>query len=152
MVRLVHGVEDVAREVERQVAGEAVAEASLVDVDHAAAFVVGIEQVDASGISLGGVHVVVAGKRQAGGDAAPSVDVRLPGGRAAGQERIGVVGNPQLTDFPTVANLLEDGQRRAPGSQVGGYDLAPRGADGQSEGPWTGGVLFAEWRNDPATG
>src|SRR5208283_3856073 len=58
LVRLVDGVEDVAREVEGQFAGEAVVKTTLVDVDDAASFVVGVEQADASRVSLGDIDVV----------------------------------------------------------------------------------------------
>ena len=71
-------------EVERQVAGVAVVEPALVDVDHAPDIVVRIEHVDASAVPLGDVHVAVPGKRKAGGDAVPIGGAGLP----AGVERI----------------------------------------------------------------
>ena len=143
-IRLVHGVEDIALGVERQVAGVAVVKAALVEVDHAAPLGRPIEPTDASGIAFRGEHRVLPGKGQSHEYAAPVSGVKLV-------QRIDGAGH-QVAHFPAAPlTALHHRQGIPARPSVGGDHRPARGAHDQPKRARAGRVLLSQGRNNSPT-
>ena len=144
-VRLVHDVEHSALGIEGQVAGVAVVEAGLIEVDYAPAVGVPVEEADAARVPFGGINGVVVGEGEAHEDAAPIGGIELV-------ERFGRSGE-QLAHFPAAVPVAFQHGEGVPARTGVGCDHGfARRAHRQAERSGTGDVFVAKWSDDAAAG